>query len=73
MSALTVADLDHLLAGGCQAPGCDHAHSGPLFLSGRCHQGASVFVEYTAGTLRITCATCHRPVTRIAVAPGASA
>lgn len=57
----------HLDRQTCSAPDCDHtAHDG-LFLHGACHPQAAIVAEYRDGILIITCATCEKFVTEIAV------
>lgn len=64
--ALTRAQLDQA---GCGMPNCDHDHS-VLYLHGVCHMKGGVEVAYVkaTGTLKISCAKCHKPVAEVAVA-----
>jgi hypothetical protein len=63
---LSRIQLDHA---GCSAPDCAHDHS-VVYLHGACHVKAGVEAAYSkaTGTLKITCAKCHKFVAEIAVA-----
>lgn len=54
---------------GCGQPNCGHDHS-VLYFHAACHLRSGVEVAYVkaTGTLKITCAKCHKPVAEIAVA-----
>lgn len=65
---LSREQLDPMRCGNpaCRDPNC----AGPLVFSGRCHVGAPTLVSYdwTTGVLTISCATCRKGITTIAVA-----
>jgi hypothetical protein len=67
--ALTKQDLEKMLRGGCQTPGCNHNHERTLYLHARCHPGAPVEASYTAGSgnLVVGCAICHKLIAVVAV------
>jgi len=62
-------DLENAAAQGCQSPGCDHKHAGPLFLHARCHdyEGLSVSFEYGNEYLVVACSKCAVEVIRIQI------
>jgi len=62
---MTLEELFQSAAGGCQAPGCDHAHSnGPLVLTSRCHPqaGTRFTINVAKKTLQVDCAACEQPI-----------
>jgi len=64
-------DLEIAVANGCQTPGCNHKHSGPLYLHGKCHQyegKLDVSFSFGDGHIVVSCAKCHSEVIRIQIA-----
>ena len=71
MKVAYLEDLEKACAQGCQEPGCNHEHSGPLYLHGKCHKyEGKLDVSFSFGDnhLVVSCAKCHEEVIRIQVA-----
>jgi hypothetical protein len=65
---MTLEELFQDASGGCQMPGCDHAHQGgPLVLASRCHPGAGTrfTINVATKTMHVDCATCEKPIITI--------
>jgi hypothetical protein len=71
---VTLDQLFAAAAGGCQTAGCDHRHSGPLFLHPKCHMKAGTWtsVDPSSRTLRVTCKVCKKEVVLIQCGGGGS-
>ena len=69
---VTANELDELVEGGCQSPGCKHVHATALYFHPRCHPEAEVEVSYTYGSavISLSCAECDLVVVDIAVSRG---
>lgn len=70
LQPLVRAELDQLLAGGCETGGCGHNHDA-LFLRSRCHpnhRGVDTSYQKAAGIIVVTCAVCEKMIAKIAVA-----
>jgi hypothetical protein len=67
---LYLEDLLQMSEVGCQEPGCDHRHDGPLYLHGTCHSGGDIEVSFAPDSdhILVACRKCHKPIARIAVA-----
>ncbi len=64
-------DLEIAVAQGCQETGCNHEHSGPLYLHPMCHKyEGKLQVSFNFGDdyVVVACARCHTEVIRIHVA-----
>lgn len=62
---MTLEELFQSAAGGCQMPGCDHAHdNGPMVLASRCHPeaGTRFSINVVTKTMHVDCATCDKPI-----------
>lgn len=66
---LTKIQLDLMIAGGCDTPGCKHEDHGTLFLHPRCHPNTKMEISYTVGSgvLVIACLKCHKLIAEIKV------
>jgi hypothetical protein len=65
---MTLEELFQSASGGCQMPGCDHAHdNGPLVLASRCHPqaGTKFSINVAKKTMHVECATCEQPIITI--------
>lgn len=65
---MTLEELFQDAAGGCQMPGCDHAHEGgPLVLASRCHPeaGTRFSINVAKKTMNVDCAACDKPIIMI--------
>jgi len=62
-------DLQDLVRGGCQTPGCTHNHDRMVAVA-RCHPKARVDAIITAskGVIDLRCGQCERAIVTIAVA-----
>jgi len=69
MKIAYLEDLEDAAARGCQTPGCDHKHAGPLYLHAFCHkyEGMSVSFEFGNGYLTVACSRCQQEVIRIQI------
>lgn len=65
---MTLDEAFRLAAGGCQTLGCDHRHSGPMFVHARCHVRAKleVSVDPVTRVILVQCGECKRSVMEIA-------
>ena len=65
---MTLDEAFRFAAGGCQAFGCDHRHSGPMFVRARCHLRAKldVSIDPVTRTILVQCGECKKPVVEIA-------
>ena len=63
----TLDELFEGAKGGCEAPGCTHAHDGPMYLHARCHPKAGTWVGIVLPKrlLRVECAQCHKLVVEV--------
>jgi hypothetical protein len=72
MSALAIPELERMMLGGCQVPGCKHEHKkqDKLYFRQRCHPGAGleVFYQSGSGSVTVACRGCGLTVAVIAVA-----
>ncbi len=62
---MNIKDLFDSAKGGCQMPGCDHAHDNePLILTSRCHpaSGTTFSINVAQKTMQVVCATCSQPI-----------
>lgn len=62
---MKLKDLFESAQGGCQMPGCDHAHdSQDLILTSRCHPGSGTTFSINAAhkTMQVVCATCNKSI-----------
>ena len=65
---MKLKDLFESAKGGCQAPGCDHAHDNePLVLAPMCHpqSGTTFSINVARKTMQVVCATCNKPIVSI--------
>jgi len=62
-------DLENAAARGCQTPGCNHKHAGPLYLHPMCHEYGPLSISFEFGDnhLTVICAKCEKEVIRIQV------
>jgi hypothetical protein len=70
---LSVDKLLLFASGGCQKPGCKHAHEkGRLFLHPKCHphDGTWTSVDPVTSTLRVECITCKKLVVEVQLKEG---
>ena len=66
---LTRERADERVRGGCQQPGCTHAHEEqPLHLHARCHLTAPPEIVYYKGSLFVSCPICQQFIARFLVA-----
>ncbi|MCK5316925.1 MAG: hypothetical protein KAJ55_03375 [Anaerolineales bacterium] len=69
--AAYLEDLEDATAQGCTTPGCNHEHSGPLYLHPMCHKfegKLEVSFKFGDDHVVIACAQCHSEVIRVQVA-----
>jgi hypothetical protein len=65
---MTLEEMFQSAAGGCQMPGCDHAHdNGPMVCTSRCHPeaGTKFSINVAKKTMHVDCAACNKPIITI--------
>lgn len=65
---MTLGELFTRAAGGCDRVGCDHRHSGPLFIHAGCHvdsKTVELYADPVARKLVVCCAVCRKTVVAI--------
>jgi hypothetical protein len=70
---MTLEEFYAAARGGCQVPGCGHAH-GVMFLHARCHPSSGIRVSFDPETrvLRVACRECERLVVEIELPAGSA-
>lgn len=65
---MKLKDLFESAKGGCQMPGCDHAHDNEsLILTSMCHPqaGTTFSINVAQKTMQVVCASCSKPIVSI--------